>query len=159
MCWCRISQLLLENIRGDHFWFDSVRFFRTKTGSNRFGSVFSVLAWFFPVWLGFFPVWLGLFSGFFQFGFGSVRFGFFGFRLIKSKPNRNGRIFQNFNRFNRFFFTVRFFRLFFSGFLSFLDFLLTPRKYIYFLWILREKIQILKQVFKIKVFFSWFSQK
>ena len=27
--------------------FGSVRFFRTKTGSNRFGSVFSCLAWFF----------------------------------------------------------------------------------------------------------------
>jgi len=51
--------------------FGSVWFFRTKTGSNRFGSVFSVwlgfgsvLAWF---WLGlgsvlarFFSVWLGL---------------------------------------------------------------------------------------------------
>jgi len=36
-----------------------VWFFRTKTGSNWFGSVFSGLAWFFrfgsvfPVWLGF----------------------------------------------------------------------------------------------------------
>ena len=133
-------------------------------GSIRFGflgqkPVQTGLARFFRFWLGFFRFG----SVFFQFGsvcflvfssLGSVRFGFFGFRLIKSKPNRNSRIFQNFNRFNRFFFTVRFFRLFFSGFLSFLDFLLTPRKYIYFLWILREKIQILKQVFKIKVFFS-----
>jgi hypothetical protein len=33
--------------------FCSVRFFRTKTGSSWFGSVFSV-------WLGFFLVWLGL---------------------------------------------------------------------------------------------------
>jgi hypothetical protein len=55
--------------------FDSVRFFRTKTGSNRFGSVFSGLARFF--------------SDFF--GLGSVRFSFFDFRLIK--PNRTGRFF------------------------------------------------------------------
>jgi hypothetical protein len=40
--------------------FGSVRFFRTKIDSNRFGSVFqfgsifSVLARFFPVWLGFY---------------------------------------------------------------------------------------------------------
>jgi hypothetical protein len=79
--------------------FGSVRFFRAKTGSNRFYSVFlvlarffSVLAWFFPVWLGFL-VWL-CFSGLawfcFRFfvGFGSIRFGFFGFLLIKPKPNR-----------------------------------------------------------------------
>jgi hypothetical protein len=64
------------------------------------------LARFFPVLLGFFPVW--------------VRFGFFGFRLIKLKPNRTGRFFQNFNRF---FFTVRFFLLFFSGFLGLIGFL------------------------------------
>jgi len=57
--------------------FGSVRFFRAKTGSNRFGSVFSVLARFFPVLARFFLVWLG-FSGlarfFFRFfvGFGSV---------------------------------------------------------------------------------------
>jgi len=74
----------------------SVRFFRTKTGSNRFGSVsarfFAGLTWFFSVW---------------------VRFGFFSFRLIKPKPNRTGWFFQNFNRF---FFTVRFFRLFFFWF-------------------------------------------
>jgi len=46
--------------------FGSVRFFRTKTGSNRFGSVFSV-------WLGL----LGFGSVFFQFFFslGLVRFG------------------------------------------------------------------------------------
>jgi hypothetical protein len=47
----------------------SVRFgsvFRTKTGSNRFGFVFSV-------WLGFFSVWVS------------------GFRLIK--PNRTDRFF------------------------------------------------------------------
>jgi hypothetical protein len=51
--------------------FGSVRFgfCREKTGSNRFGSVFSGLARF----------WLGL-ARFFV-GFGSVRFGFFGFCL------------------------------------------------------------------------------
>jgi hypothetical protein len=50
-----------------------VRFFRTKTNSNRSGSVFSV--------------WLGFFSGLALFfsGLGSVRFDFFGFRLIKPK--------------------------------------------------------------------------
>ena len=92
----------------------SVRFFRTKTGSNRFGSFFqfgTVLAHFFLVWLGFF-------SGFFRFGF-----GFFDFRLVKPKPNRIGRFFQNFNQF---FFTVRFFRLFF--FLVFSVFLLTATR-------------------------------
>jgi len=66
----------------------TVWFCWTKTGSNRFGSVFRL-------------------------GFGSVRFGFFGFRLIKPKPNRTGRFFQNFNWFNRYFFMVWFFRLFF----------------------------------------------
>jgi hypothetical protein len=75
-------------VRGDHFWFGSVfikksnqtefffkktkteivsnrpvsvRFFRTKAGSNRFDLVF-LLVFF-------------------------VQFGFFGFRLIKTKPN------------------------------------------------------------------------
>jgi len=48
----------------------SVWFFRIKTDSNRFGSVFSV-------WLGFFCL-------------GSVWFGFFGFLLIKPKPNQTG---------------------------------------------------------------------
>jgi len=146
--------------RGDHFWFGSVfikkkvtklkfflkqtetssnwpvlvrfGFFRTKTGSNRLGSVFSV-------WLGF-QFWLGFFSlaRFFHFGsvcflvfliffsLGSVRFVFFYFRLIKPKSNWIGWFFQNSNRF---FFTVRFFLLFFSSFLgliNFLIFLLTP---------------------------------
>ena len=45
--------------------FGSVRFFREKTGSNRFFSIFPVLAWFFPVLDRFFSV--------------SVRFGFFGY--------------------------------------------------------------------------------
>jgi hypothetical protein len=73
-----------------------VWFFRAKTGSNRFGPVFPVLARFFWFWLGFFqfgsvfPVWLGFGSVFFRFfvGFGSVWFGFFVFLLIKPKPNR-----------------------------------------------------------------------
>jgi len=65
--------------------FGSVRFgfFREKTCSNRFGSVFPVLAQFSRFWLGFF----GLARFFFWFfvGFGSV---FFSFLLIKPKPNR-----------------------------------------------------------------------
>jgi len=84
----------------------SVRFFRAKTGSNRFGSVFS----------GFLSV--------------SVRFGFFGFLFIK--PNRTGRFFQKFNRFNQFFFRFGFFGYCFSGFLGLIGFpvfLLTPRIY------------------------------
>jgi len=48
-----------------------VLFFRTKTGSNRFGSVFLFWLGFFRFGLVFFLVW--------------VRFGFFGFRLIKLK--------------------------------------------------------------------------
>jgi hypothetical protein len=56
-----------------NFWFGSnrpvsVRFFRTKIGSNRFGSVFSDLARFF--------------SSFFWFGFLYIR-------LVKPKPNRS----------------------------------------------------------------------
>jgi hypothetical protein len=49
-------------VQTDRFW---VRFFRTKTGSNRFGLVFSV-------WLGFF-----------LFGFGSVQF--FQFQVCKTE--------------------------------------------------------------------------
>ena len=103
-------------------------FLRAKTGSNRFGSVFPVLAWF----SRFFPVLARFGSVFFQFfvGFGSVWFGFFGFLLIKPKPNRIGRFFQKFNRFNRVFFRFGFFGYFFSGFLGLIDFpvfLLTPR--------------------------------
>jgi hypothetical protein len=51
--------------------FGSIRFFRIKIESNRFGSVF-------------------------LFGFDSVRFGFFGFRLIKPKPNGTGQFFSKF---------------------------------------------------------------
>jgi hypothetical protein len=107
----------------DRFRFGSVWFFRAKTGSNRFDSVFPVLARFFPVLARFFSVWLG-FSGL-------ARFFpvFFGFLFIKPKPNRTGLFFQKFNRFNRLFFSVWFFRLFFSGFLGLIGFpvfLLTP---------------------------------
>jgi len=104
----------------------SVRFgfFRAKTGSNRFGSVFPVLARFFRFG-SVFLVWLG-FSGLARFWLGflsvSVRFGFFGFLFIKPKPNRTGRFFQKINRFNRFFFRLFFFRFSrfnrFSGFFS-----------------------------------------
>ena len=83
--------------------FGAVRFFRAKTGSNRFGSVFPVLAQFSRFWLGFFQFWLGFLGfGLVCSGFGSVfsvwlgfflvfcrvRFGFFRFFLIKPKPNR-----------------------------------------------------------------------
>ena len=97
----------------------SVRFgfFREKTGSNRFDSIFLVLARFFS---GFLSV--------------SVRFGFFGFLLIKPKPNRTEptRFFKNLIGF----FSVRFFLLFFSGFLGLIGFpvfLLTPTWASYFI--------------------------
>jgi len=56
--------------------FSSVLFFRAKTGSNRFGSVFPVLARFFRFGSVFFPVF---------FGFGSV--WFFQFSAYKTEPN------------------------------------------------------------------------
>jgi len=89
----------------------SVRFgfFRAKTGSNRFGLVFSVLARFFR---------FGSVLARFFFGFLSVSIRF-GFLFIKPKPNRTGRFFQKINRFNRFFFSVRFFRLIFFLFSRF----------------------------------------
>jgi hypothetical protein len=75
--------------------FGSVRFFRTKTGSNRLVQFFqffrfgSVLAWFFSIWLGFLDLdrffWFN--SVFFRFGFGLVRF--FWFQAYKTKPNRS----------------------------------------------------------------------
>ena len=143
-----MANVQMHKFRGDHFLFSSVfikkkikpifllkktetgsnrqvsvRFFRTKTGSNRFGSV---LAQFFPVWLGFFALvrfFASLTRFFFQFFSVWVRFYFFGFSLIKPKPNRTGWFFQNFNRF---FFTVRFFWLFFFWFSWFFSFFLTP---------------------------------
>jgi hypothetical protein len=87
-----------------------------KTGSNRFGSVFPVLArfsrffpvlpWVFPVWLGFGSVWLGFF--WFFVGFGSVRF--FRFSVYKTEP---AGFFKNLIGLIGFFFPV-----FFSSFLS-----------------------------------------
>ena len=70
----------------DRFRFGSV-FFRAKTGSNRFGSVFLVLARFSRFWLGF-SVWLCFFLVFCWFRFGSVRFfQFFGYKT-ETEPNR-----------------------------------------------------------------------
>jgi hypothetical protein len=67
-------------------------YFGENTGSNRF-------IWFFPVWLGFFLV--------------RVQFGFFGFKLIKLKPNRTDRFFQNSSWFfSRFDFLIIFFYFF-----------------------------------------------
>jgi hypothetical protein len=57
----------------DRFRFGSVQFFRAKTGSNRFGSVF-------PVWLGFGSVFFWFFVG-----FGSVRFFVY---KTETEPNR-----------------------------------------------------------------------
>jgi hypothetical protein len=96
----------LKPVQTDRFRFGSVRFFWTKTGSNQFGSVF----------FRFFSVW--------------VRFDFFGFRLIKPKPNRTGRFFQNFNRFNRFFSRFGSFDFFFlfSQFNQFFSFFAYPIK-------------------------------
>jgi hypothetical protein len=88
--------------------FGSVRFgfFRAKTGSNWFGSVFPVLARFSRFWLGFFRFWLGFFRfgsvfsvwlGFFGLtrfffwffvGFGSVRFFRFFVYKTETEPNR-----------------------------------------------------------------------
>jgi hypothetical protein len=103
----------------DRFRFGSVRFFRAKTGSNRFGSVFPVLARFFPVWLVFL-VWLG-FSGlarvfflvFCRFLFGSVRF------FVYKTETEPASFFKNLIGF---FFRFGFFDYFFSGFLSLIDF-------------------------------------
>jgi hypothetical protein len=67
----------------------SARFFRAKTGSNRFGSVF----WFWLGFLGFFRFWLGL-ARFFWFGSVLARF-FVGFGSVwffayktETEPNR-----------------------------------------------------------------------
>ena len=104
--------------------FGSVQFFRTKTGSNRFDSVFFRCGLVFSVWLGF----ALFFSGFFRFGFGLVRFGFFGSRLKKSKPNRTEPVsffkilidligsFSRFGFFSYFFFWFSQFNRFFDFF-------------------------------------------
>jgi len=105
--------------------FGSVRFgfFRTKTGSNRFGSVFPILARFSRFWLGFFRFWLGFFglarffrfgSVFFRFQFGSV--WFFWFFAYKTEP---AGFFKNLIGF---FFRFGFFGYFFSGFLCLIGF-------------------------------------
>ena len=114
----------------------SVRFgfFRAKTGLlgfSGFGSVFSVLARFFPglarifsVWLGFFGLalfWLG-FSGLARFfsGFLSVSVRFFAY---KTEP---AGFFKNLIGLIGFFFCSVFSVIFFSDFLDFPVFLLTP---------------------------------
>jgi len=84
-------------VQTDRFRFGSVRFFREKTGSNRFGSVFSV-------WLGFF--------GLARFFSGSVF-------PVPDLKKRTGRFFQNFNRF---FLRFGFFGYFFSCFLGLIGF-------------------------------------
>jgi hypothetical protein len=66
----KITKLKLKKKQKNRNWFkptgfSSVRFFRTKTGSNRFDSVFSDLAHFFSVLARFFFVWLGFGSVFF----------------------------------------------------------------------------------------------
>ena len=106
--------------------FGSVWFFRAKTGSNRFGPVFLVLARFFSVWLGFSGLawfWLGFFPVFCRFRFSSV--WFFWFFAYKTEIEPAG-FFKNLIGF---FFRFGFFGYFFSDFLgliSFPVFLLTP---------------------------------
>jgi hypothetical protein len=115
--------------------FGSVWFFRVKTGSNQFGSVFPVFARFSRFWLGFFrffSVWLGFsvwigFSGLARFfvGFGSVRF--FRFLVYKTETEPAG-FFKILIGLIGFFFRFDFFG-FFSGFLGLIGFsvfLLTP---------------------------------
>jgi hypothetical protein len=83
----------------------SVRFFMAKTGSNQFGSVFSV-----------FSVWLGFFSGFLSVSvrFGSVRF--FRFFAYKTETEPAG-FFKNLIGLIGFFFGSVFSVIFFSVFL------------------------------------------
>jgi hypothetical protein len=132
-----IQFLLKKNNQTEFFFFK-------KAGSNWFGSV---LAQFFPVWLGFFLVWL-VFSGFSSVW---VRFGFFGFRLIKPKLNRTGWFFQNFNRFffSQFGFFIYLFL--FSRFNRFFDLFAHPRdadRLLFFLFSFSFPFQSLNQ-FKI----------
>jgi hypothetical protein len=90
----------LKPVQTDRFWFGSV--FRTKTGSNRFGS------------------------GFFQFG--SVQFGFFSFSLIKPKPNRTepAGFFKILISLIGFFSRFGFIGYFFSWFSQFIRFFYLP---------------------------------
>jgi len=113
-------------VQTDRFRFGFLGKKPVQTGLALFFRFGSVLAWFFPVWLGFFALvrfFASLTRFFFQFFSVWVRFYFFGFSLIKPKPNRTGWFFQNFNRF---FFTIRFFWLFFFRFSWFFSFFLTP---------------------------------
>jgi hypothetical protein len=109
---------------------DRFGFFRAKTGSNRFGSVFPVLARFSRFWLGFFQFWLGflgfglVFSGFgsvfsvwlgFFLVFCRVRFGFFRFFAYKTETEPAG-FFKNVIGLIGFFFRFGFFSYFFLVF-------------------------------------------
>ena len=96
--------------------FGSVQFFRAKTGSNRFGSVFPVLAQFFRFG-SVFPVWLG-FGSFFS-GFLSVSVRFFRFFCLENQNRTEpASFFKNLIGLISFF-SVRFFRLFFFRFSRF----------------------------------------
>jgi hypothetical protein len=89
--------------------FGSVRFFRAKTGSNRFDSVFSV-------WLGFgsvFPIWLGFFSSFL-----SISVRFFWFFVYKTETEPAGFL-KKLIGFIGFFFRFGFFGYFFFQFSRF----------------------------------------
>ena len=104
---------------------DRFRFFRAKTSSNRFGSVFLVLARFSRFWLGF-SVWLGFFPVFCRFRFGSV--WFFRFFAYKTETEPAG-FFKNLIGLIGFFFRLGFFGYFFYGFIGLIGFaviLLTP---------------------------------
>jgi len=109
--------------RGDHFPFGLVFIKKSNQpefflkNQNRFKPTSFGSLWFGffgqkPVWLGFGLFWLS----FFRFGFGLVRF--FGFRLIKSKPNRSV-FFKILIGLIDFFFMVRFLQLFFFQFSQF----------------------------------------
>ena len=69
------------------FPFGSIQFFREKTGSKWFGSVFPILPRFFSIWLGF-----SSFARFFRFG--SV--WFFQFFAYKTEPEPNRLVFSKF---------------------------------------------------------------
>jgi len=89
--------------------FGLVWFFRAKTGSNRFGPVFPVLARFFWFWLGFFPV-------FCRFRFSSVWFFCFFAYKTETEP---ASFFKNLIGF---FFRFGFFGYFFFWFSRFNQF-------------------------------------
>jgi len=106
----------------------SVRFvlvFRTKTSSNRFGSVLARFDSVFSIWLGLDWFFSGL-AWFFQFRFGSIF-------LISGLQTETELV--GFFKILIGFFHGSVFSVFFFGFLSFLVFLLTPN-------FNREKLQI-----------------